>query len=481
MKKIFRKPNDAWVGDLIPYYENGVFYIYYLHDPRTSPNKYAEQTTWYMSTTKDFCNFEDHGIALQLGDENDNYRNCYTGSILKDRNNIYHAFFTGFNPDEKIDGEPLQSVMVARGESPFNLKVDKSFRLLADGDTYDKHDWRDPFVFFNEEENCYWMLICSRLNSGGYHRSGCIALCKSDDLINWEYSKPLYSPNSYIALECPEIFKLNGYYYLIFSTFSDKFATHYLVSKSMTGPWKMMEEDSLDTRVNYAIKSTSDGQDRYAFSWIATKTGQTDYGDWEWGGELIVNRINQNPQNGELSLVPTTAMLSSFENKIDLAKSVCVNANFKDKNLTSEGLGAILWDLEETDFLLECEFTDTQCHEFGLFFNTDTELENGYQLRFVNNTMSFDLWPRVQNEGIYQWQIKGDIPFQIETLRTINQTKNYQLKIVREGSIVVVYVNCENVLTYRLYNQEKGKIGVYIVNGALKIKNFTIKRKKEKK
>ena len=32
--KLFFKPTDAWVGDLIPYYEDGVYYGFYLHDPR---------------------------------------------------------------------------------------------------------------------------------------------------------------------------------------------------------------------------------------------------------------------------------------------------------------------------------------------------------------------------------------------------------------------------------------------------------------
>lgn len=34
MKKLLYRPKDAWVGDLIPYYENGTFYGYYLHDPK---------------------------------------------------------------------------------------------------------------------------------------------------------------------------------------------------------------------------------------------------------------------------------------------------------------------------------------------------------------------------------------------------------------------------------------------------------------
>lgn len=31
MGRLFYKPENAWVGDLIPYYENGTYYGFYLH------------------------------------------------------------------------------------------------------------------------------------------------------------------------------------------------------------------------------------------------------------------------------------------------------------------------------------------------------------------------------------------------------------------------------------------------------------------
>ena len=54
MKKIFYRPPDAWVGDLIPYWENGVYYGFYLHDPRKRDKEYAEMTTWHLVKTQ-FC------------------------------------------------------------------------------------------------------------------------------------------------------------------------------------------------------------------------------------------------------------------------------------------------------------------------------------------------------------------------------------------------------------------------------------------
>ena len=47
MGRLFYKPENAWVGDLIPYYENGTYYGFYLHDPRIRDKEYAEETTWH--------------------------------------------------------------------------------------------------------------------------------------------------------------------------------------------------------------------------------------------------------------------------------------------------------------------------------------------------------------------------------------------------------------------------------------------------
>lgn len=76
------------------------------------------------------------------------------------------------------------------------------------------------------------MLLASRVTNRGDLRGGCIALCKSEDLINWTYEKPFYDPKMYITMECPELFKMGEYWYLVFSTFSDQFTTHYRISKT---------------------------------------------------------------------------------------------------------------------------------------------------------------------------------------------------------------------------------------------------------
>lgn len=298
MEKLLYKPEDAWVGDLIPYYENGTYYAFYLHDPRIKDKEYAEETTWHLVTTKDFVNLEYKGEAIERGGSNKPNKNAYTGSVIKDKDGIYHAFYTAYNADIKINGKSVQSVMQATGTDLEHLKTVEDFLFVSDGNRYEEFDWRDPYVYWNEAEECYDMLLASRLKGAGALRGGCVALCRSKDLMNWSYEEPFYAPGMYITMECPEMFQMGDYWYLVFSTFSDQFTTHYRIGKSPNGPWMIPEDDVFDTRSDYAIKTASDGKRRFAFGWIASKYGDRDFGPWEWGGTMVFHELIQNPNDG---------------------------------------------------------------------------------------------------------------------------------------------------------------------------------------
>lgn len=476
IKNISYKPEGAYVGDAIPYYENGEYFVYYLHDPRChGEGIYAEDTTWYMVRTRDGLSYSDDRIILPLGDEGSQNKNSYTGSVIKGNDGLYYAFFTGFNDEIRIDGKAIQSVMMARGSAPDSLEVVKDFRFIADNDIYEVYDWRDPYVFYNEEEGLYWMLLCAREKGSGYHRGGCIALCKSPDLISWSYERPFYTPNMYITMECPEVFRMEGRWYLVFSTFSDRFMTHYRVSDSLQGPWRIVGEDTLDCRCDYAIKTAGTESSRLAFGWISTKKGGNDFGPWEWGGTLVAHSITADKATGRLLVHPVDALTDLYSDRIEPGKELLVNASCKDGGLSSDGMGALLFDgVRCDDFALSARIR-SDAAEFGFFIGTDEKLENGYQIRFLNGLVAIDRWPRIPKggEGIYQWQIKGDVPFAAECLRFIGSGDGlWDVRIFRCGEILFIYVNDEVVLSTRAYDFQEGLMGAYVVSGKIDIERF---------
>lgn len=480
MEKMFYKPEHAWVGDLIPYYEDGMFYNFYLHDPRIKKGEYAEETTWHLMTTTDFVNHHYRGETIKRGEPDRPNLNAYTGSVLKDKDEIYHVFYTAYNENYKINGKSIQSVMQAAGPDLEHLETIEDFIYSADGDRYEEFDWRDPFVFWNEEEGCYYMLVTSRIKGAGELRGGCIALSKSKDLLHWTYEESFYYPGMYITMECPEVFRIGEYWYMVFSTFSERFTTHYRMSKDLKGPWLIPEDDVFDTRANYAIKTYSDGNKRYAAGWIASKVGDKDSGDWEWGGTMVFHEIVQNPVNGELTVKVIDTIKDYHKTMVDKTGEAfyhcCCEKKDDSVNIISDTLGAVLYDIPEDTFTLKMDFRISKAYEFGIVLHGDCGLEKGYYLRMnpACNLVAWDRWPRSE-KGKYQWQIKGDVPYQIETQRRLPKAQEYKVLILREEDICVVYINDEVALSTRLYNHKGGKAGIYVVQGDVTLDSFDIR------
>lgn len=476
MGNIFYKPENAWVGDLIPYYENGTYFAFYLHDPRNRKDEFAEDTTWHLVTTKNFLDLTYHGEAIHPGGADKPDRNAYTGSVIRDDNGICYAFFTAFNEDIKIDGESVQSVMRAKGTDPYHLETDREFLFAADDKIYESFDWRDPYVFFHEKEQCWWMLLAARRKNAGGLRGGCIALCKSKDLTNWTYEQPFFDPHMYVTMECPEVFQMGNYWYLVFSTFNEKFVTHYRIADSLEGPWRIPDDDVFDTRANYAIKTVSDGNRRFACGWIASKKGNCDFGPWEWGGTMVFHEVIQNPENGELHIKQIDAYGRFYQEKVETSNPILWNCRMEEKTVKTEMLGAFLYDVPKDAFSLEMQFEILKAHEFGIALHASDGLETGYFLKMNDRTgeMAWDQWPRAV-PGKYQWQIKGDIPYQLETVRRLPTGPVYRVKILREGSICIVYVNDEVALSTRMYDHNGQLAGLFLVQGAAKFTKFELK------
>jgi len=182
-RDFFYKPADAWAADFIPLYDNGVFQLFYLLDWRDVKN-HGEGTPWYRVSTTDFVNFTEHGEMLARGtvDEQDLY--VFTGSAIK-ANGQYHIFYTGHNPHLRKQGKPEQGVMHAVSDDMVKWKKIPEHTFFALADKYEPHDWRDAFVFWNEDAKEYTMLLAARFKTGIPRRRGVTALCASKDLVKW--------------------------------------------------------------------------------------------------------------------------------------------------------------------------------------------------------------------------------------------------------------------------------------------------------
>lgn len=479
-KKIFYKPRGGWVGDLIPFSHDDKFYLFYLHDERKgkTDDDYGFGTSWNLLITKDGTEIEDKGVVLPTGGIDDVDLSCYTGSVLKGPDNKFHLFYTAQNCDNPKfckDGKPLQFIMQATSDDLIHWEKHYDTVFGSDGKLYEVYDWRDPFVYLNEEDNCYYMLLAARRNGASQKNGGCIALCKSKDLWNWEICEPFYEPQAYLTHECPDLFSMGEWWYLVYSTFSEKFVTHYRMSKNPNGPWTAPPEDSFDGRAFYAAKTAELNGERWAFAWVPTKKGFGDYGHWEWGGELVMHKLEQLPDGRLVSGIPPE-IYKEFSKLQEIKPNSSdnlyeINGEEKKASLEFEKL--------PEQFILEADIKfSSGIRNFGVAIRQDKEYAEGYYFRFepFHNRVVFDMWPR-RIKGVNQWYIDGDKPFAIELERSyrMENLDMVHICLICDKDICTLYVNNSVALTARCYNLKGEGWSFFAFDGTIKVTNIELK------
>ena len=466
---IFFKPNDGWAADFIPFYWQGEYHLFYLKDYRDKAN-HGEGTPWFHLGTRDFVHFTDYGEALPRGREDEQDLYVFTGCAME-KDGVFHIYYTGHNPHLRVAGKPEQAIMHATSHDLIHWEKDPANPIMfADPQHYEPHDWRDPFVFWNDEAGEYWMLLAARKQTGPINRRGITALVASTDLVQWRTLDPFWSPDLYFTHECPDLFRIGDWWYLVYSTFTERNLTHYRMSRSLTGPWLAPTNDSFDGRAFYAAKTASDGQRRFAFGWDPTRTGEVDTGTWNWGGHLVVHEVIQEA-DGTLSV----RLPVEIANHFDRTTFPAIVPRIGNWTTTADGTASVsavdsfAWaslGSMPTTSLLEVAITyapDTR--GVGIVLRADDTLDHSYQVRVEpgRQRVVFDRSPR-----------PGDEPPIIERPLMLTAGVPMHLRVLVEGSVIVVYINDQVALSTRGYEHSSGSYGLFVSEGSASFSNIRL-------
>jgi beta-fructofuranosidase len=460
------KPADGWAADFIPFYWKGEYHLFYLKDFRDIPG-HGEGTPWCHLVTRDFVRFVDHGECLARGGPQDQDLYVFTGSVLH-ANGKFHIFYTGHNPALRKAGSPEQAVMHAVSEDLYVWKKVPEDTFFAPSERFEPHDWRDPFVFWNEAAGKYWMILAARLKEGPSRRRGCSALCTSKDLVHWAVEEPLYAPDMYFTHECPDIFQMGDWWYLLFSEFSDASVTRYRMARSLNGPWITPAVDTFDGRAFYAAKTAGGAGQRYLFGWNPTRTGNRDDGDWNWGGNLVVHEVLQRPDGTLAVRIPETV-----KQHFAVGQPVQFDQGFKTRPAQGEilqldGPGsfrcASAGRLPETVLIEATVVFSETTKGCGILLRSSEDFESGYYVRLepLRGRLVFDSWPR-----------RGDAPYQVESERPLRLQFGtpVEIAVYVNASLCEVYLDHQIAMSARMYNHPAGNWGVFVSEGSAAFSN----------
>jgi len=229
----WRPPNNYYVGDCLPYYQDGVFHFAYLLDKGHHGAKGgfgAHQ--WAQATSTDLKNWTHQPFILPITDQWEG--SICTGSVFY-HDDVYYAFYaTRAIPDcPAPDGKKYSGEYVGYATSMdgihFTKQTPNPLVVLPHDQGYSRAG-RDPVVFQDERDGLFHMYITSN-----YKGSGCWAHLTSKDLKKWDLQLPVLSGGG--DPECPDWFKWGDTYYLIINWGNG----YYRTAKTPVGPWEKPE------------------------------------------------------------------------------------------------------------------------------------------------------------------------------------------------------------------------------------------------
>ena len=208
--------NGVFVGDCMPYQKDHEYHVLYLKDRHHHKSKWglgAHQ--WDHISTRDFCTWHIHPMAIPITDPWEG--SICTGSWIKKDKNEY-LYYTV----RRTNNLPA---VIRRSVSTdgYHFVKDENFSFTL-SEKYHKASARDPKVIVGEDGLFHMFLTTSLVKEN----KGCLAHYVSTDMEKWEEKPdPIYISKTDEQPECPDYFKYDGKYYLIFSLFGK---AHYIFS-----------------------------------------------------------------------------------------------------------------------------------------------------------------------------------------------------------------------------------------------------------
>ena len=468
---LFFRPADGFVGDVIPFYWQGVYHAFYLKAPLPPAREGANHTPYAHLVSHDLVHWEEWPLAIAPGPEGaPDEVSCFTGSVIE-HNGLFYLYYTGYPGRDKP-----QTICLATSRDLRTWEKDPRNPLLpADPRWYEAVDWRDPFPFWNEATGEFWMIMAARALQGPDQRRGCVALATSPDLEQWEVRAPFWAPQLYFTHECPDLFRWGDQWVMLYSTFSERHITHYRMSDSLQGPWRAPHDDAFDTRAFYAAKTASDGERRFIFGWLPTREGETDDGRWQWAGHLVVHEIVAREDGGlGVKMPPELDQRFTPAAPVTLAPKLGQWQTTGDQAIAAptDGFAACSLGPLPTSGRVDVtiDLDDAHTRAVGVLLRADDALEHYYQVRWEPGAarLVFDRWPR-----------PGDLPFMFERplapdSSAPDSSTRLRLQIVVDESAIVIYANDTVALSTRGYDHIGGDVGIFVAEGGATFRDLRV-------
>lgn len=474
----YYKPYVGYVGDPMPFYDpvEKDFKILYLQEFR--PNQEATYHPIWGVSTKNLDSYHSLGEVIPTGSASEADAAIGTGcTIYNEIEGMYYTFYTGHTSG-------LEVVMVATSPDFKTWTKSKTFYLQGNEYGYSTKDFRDPYVF-KGDDGVYHMIVSTQQGT-----KGVLAEFVSSDLKSWEHKGVFMSMMWDRFYECPDVFKMGDWWYLVYS---EKHVAvrkvQYFKGRTLeelkactandAGIWPDDHEGFLDSRAFYAGKTASDGVNRYIWGWCPTREGNNNTAvgaepnEPQWAGNLVAHRIIQH-EDGTLSL----GSVEGIDKKYVSESSLKVMAK-SENGVTEDGNGYVLNGNAFVLFnrLNVCNKLSFKVKamgkndKFGFSFARGTDSKKYYSI-VVNPEENGN-----KKKLNFEEQGEDGIGF-INGIDgyafTTPDNNEYDVTIYTDNSVCVVYINDNVVYTNRIYGIQKNCWSINSYEGTVEVSDIKV-------
>lgn len=428
---------QPYVGDTMPYYEDGVYYIYYLKDAGDSYNH-----SIYLATTTDFVHYtEQDGPVLEASRSGGQDSWIGTGSVVK-VDGKYYFFYTGHTGADSA--EYKEKVMVAVSDNLTSFEKVEGWAITPPAELGQKNDFRDPQAYYDPETDTISLTITASQGNVArilkYTLSADLEAAHYDGII---FTNPV---GDFWNLECSDTFRIGDKWYISYSAQDD--TLWYASADEQFGPYS--DPVRLEGKLFYAAKHVEDGENSYMVGWARRSESPSSTQDVAaWAGNLVVQKIVQR-EDGSLVLAPVDSVLD----QLTVRRELLLDAPHTFIDAGSAYSYTEAFTCYER-FALTGNFTCSGAGSFGLCFDYSGR-EDKYKLISI-----------CPGEGKVELSFnEGTTPI-TEMAVDIQPGQEYSFTYVQEGSVGVFYIDGMAALTVRLYGVSGKPIRLFAESNAV--------------
>jgi beta-fructofuranosidase len=357
--------------------------------------------------------------------------------------------------------------------SCFPLEPDTQFYESSPDNERNWVSFRDPFYF--REGDHGWLLTAARVNNGPLVRRGCVGLMEETSPNHFRQLPPLHAPMLYDDIEVPNLFRIDGDYYLIGSLREDA-KIRYWHTTDLSEPWRNYYDNVLLAKGNYAGRVCHDPDGILLWNFYTKEI------DSRANNLLLPPKRLERCENGQLRVTTFEGIGERVLGTLDTGCLQSLKGNREEafccvddgslEVVSEAGFQGFIFDEKVDCFRMRCRMSMTGIGKCGILCHIDPQSHDGYYLSLdlIKGIAQFRSW----GTGLPP----GENMMQFESLQEgfwhATTPHNIEIQLVAFGSYHELSINGGVILSLADAKFTSGRLGFYVETAELQIDDLVV-------